>query len=372
MTKKIINMEQTQNLFQEFDAVTTKDWVDAIEKFLKGKSVDSLNWEVEEGLVISPLHRKDSTTTQYIASANLSSNNNWNICEAFIVKQAEDCKTINTQVLDALSKGSNALIFDFHYAPNLADLEILLQNVLLDLIQIHFQGTALSTNPKTFLETIAKVANIQTLNGSCDLGDIASDLLGDYFDFCSTNLPKFRFLNISITDSSTKSLSAAIFKTSQWIDILTEQEKNIEQITSFLRFEFNIGEHYFVELSSIRAFKKLWLALLEAYDAPTAVFPFLHATTLSDQHENQYWNMITATTQAMAAAIAGVDCIYVRPCNSLDKADSFTRRIARNVQHLLQSESYLNRVIDPASGAYYIENLTLALATKAWQQFCKL
>jgi methylmalonyl-CoA mutase len=365
-------MEQTQNLFQEFDAVTTKDWVDAIEKFLKGKLVDSLNWEIEEGLVISPLHRKDTTTTQYIGSANLSSNNNWNICEAFIIKQSDDCATVNTQILEALSKGSNALILDFHYFPNLTDLETLLNSVLLDLIQIHFQGTGLSTNPKTFLEAIAKISNIKVLNGSCDLGNITSDLLGDYFNFCLSNLPKFSFLSISITDSSTKSLSAAIFKASQWIDILTEQGKNIEQITKFLRFEFNIGEHYFVELASIRAFKRLWLALLEAYDVPSVVLPFLHATTLSDQHENQYWNMITATTQAMAAAIGGVDCIYIRPCNSLDKADSFTRRIARNVQHVLQSESYLNRVIDPASGAYYIENLTLALAEKAWQQFCKL
>jgi len=372
MTKKTINMEQTQNLFQEFDAVTTKDWVDAIEKFLKGKPVDSLNWEVEEGLVISPLHRKDTTTTQYIGSANLSSNNNWNICEAFVLKQSGDCAAVNTQVLEALSKGSNALILNFQYVPNLADLETLLNSVLLDLIQIHFQGTGLSTNPKVFLQTIAQISNIEVLNGSCDLGNITSDLLSDYFDFCLLNLPKFSFLSISIADSSTKSLSAAIFKASQWIDILTEQEKNIEQITKFLRFEFNIGEHYFVELASIRAFKRLWLALLEAYDVPSVVLPFLHATTLSDQHENQYWNMITATTQAMAAAIGGVDCIYIRPCNSLDKANSFTRRIARNVQHVLQSESYLNRVIDPASGAYYIENLTLALAEKSWQQFCKL
>jgi len=365
-------MEQTQNLFQEFDAVTTEDWVHAIEKFLKGKPVDSLNWEVEEGLIVSPIHRKETTTTEYIGSVNLNNNNNWNICEAFLVKQMEDCPSINTQVLEALSRGVNALIFDFQYLPNLVDLETLLQGVLLDLVQVHFQGADLNTDPKTFLQTIAQIPNIQVSNGSCDLGNLRSNLLSDCFHFCLENLPNFRFLSISITDSSTKSLSKAIFKASEWIDILMEEEKNIEQITNFLRFQFNIGERYFVELASIRAFKRLWLALLEAYDAPKAIFPFLHATTLSDQHENQYWNMITATTQAMAAAIGGVDCIYVRPCNSLNEADSFTRRIARNVQHLLQSESYLNRVIDPASGAYYIENLTTALAEKAWQQFCKL
>jgi len=82
--------------------------------------------------------------------------------------------------------------------------------------------------------------------------------------------------------------------------------------------------------------------------------------------------MIAATTQAMAAALAGVDSIYIRPCNGKEQADDFTRRIARNVQHILQSESYLNRVVDPSAGSYYIENLTVAIAEKAWQQFCNL
>lgn len=365
-------MEQTQNLFQEFDKVTTKEWVDAIEKFLKGKPVDSLNWEIEEGLIVSPLHRKETTTSQYLGSANLSPNNHWRICEAFLVKHPADCTTINLQVLEALNKGANALIFDFSFPPSVDDLQRLLKGVLLELIHIHFQGVALPDAPKTFLETLSHIPNIQTLSSSCNLGSLNKDLICDCFDFCAVHLPQLRFLNILIEDASTQSLSNAIFTANQWIAILKEEEKNIEQITNFLRFDFNIGERYFVELASIRAFKRLWLGLLEAYEAPTAIFPFLHATTLSDQHDNQYWNMITATTQAMAAAIGGVDSIYVRPCNSLDKADAFTRRIARNVQHLLQSESYLNRVVDPASGAYYIENLTVALAEKAWQQFCKL
>lgn len=372
MTKEIINMEQTQNLFQEFESITTKEWVEAIEKFLKGKPVDHLNWEIEEGLVFSPIHRKNNTTAQYIGSASLNNNNNWNICEAFLVKTTTDCTPVNTQVLEALNKGANALIFDFQYLPNTKDLQNLLQGVLIDLIHIHFQGPALTNNQVTFLQNLSEVPNSKNLNGSCDLGMLNADSINKCFDLCSTNLPNLNAATISVKDSSSQSLSNAIFVASQFFSYLRAEGKNIEQITKFLRFEFNVGDQYFVELASIRAFKKLWLALLEAYDAPKAIFPFLHATTLSDQHENQYWNMITATTQAMAAAIGGVHCIYIRPSNSLSQADQFTRRIARNVQHLLQSESYLNRVIDPASGAYYIENLTAALAKKAWQQFCKL
>lgn len=373
MTKEIINMEHTQNLFQEFDTITTEDWINAIERFLKGKPLESLNWKIEENLIISPVHRKATTTTQYIGTASLTANNNWNICEAFLITASSDYASINALILEALSKGVNALILDFQqHVPNKEALTTLLTDVLLDLVYIHFTGDALTTAPIQLLHNIANIPNASQLNGSCALGKLSIDALIRYFDFCSTTLPNLRFITIPVANASSNSLSQAIYTADYYLATLLDRGKNIEQITHFLRFDFNVGEHYFVELAAIRAFKRLWLGVLEAYEIPQASFPFFHASTLSDQNENQYWNMITATTQTMAAAIAGVDSIWVRPSNNLVQADDFTRRIARNVQHLLQAESYLNRVIDPAAGAYYIENLTAALAQKAWQQFCKL
>lgn len=365
-------MEHTQNLFQEFDAVTTEEWLKAIERFLKGKPVDSLNWEIEEDLVVSPLNRADNTTNQYIGSANLAINNNWNICEAFVLTKDTDYPSANKLILDALSKGVNALILQFEHLPTLSELSTLLQDVLLDLVHIHFQGTALINQPTAFLEQLSSIPTIHQLHGSCDLGVQPTDAFITLMEAFSTSLPHIRLVNITIPQATSQCLAQGIYEASLWINFLVNKGQDFEQISNLLRFEFNVGEQYFVELACIRAFKRLWLGLLEAYEAPKAFSPFLHASTQSDQHENQYWNMITATTQAMAAAIAGIDSIYVRPCSGLEQADSFTRRIARNVQHLLQSESYLNRVIDPASGAYYIENLTTALAKKAWQQFCTL
>jgi methylmalonyl-CoA mutase len=45
---------------------------------------------------------------------------------------------------------------------------------------------------------------------------------------------------------------------------------------------------------------------------------------------------------------------------------AFSRRIARNVQHLLKMESAMDEVADPAAGSYYVETLTGQLAEKAW------
>jgi methylmalonyl-CoA mutase len=50
-------------------------------------------------------------------------------------------------------------------------------------------------------------------------------------------------------------------------------------------------------------------------------------------------------------------------------AASFARRIARNTQLLLLEESHIGRVLDPAGGSWFVEDLTEALAEHAWNHF---
>ncbi len=50
----------------------------------------------------------------------------------------------------------------------------------------------------------------------------------------------------------------------------------------------------------------------------------------------------------------------------------FGYRIARNQQLLLKEESYLDKIVDPAAGSYYIENLTDEIARGAWEHFLRV
>jgi methylmalonyl-CoA mutase len=80
--------------------------------------------------------------------------------------------------------------------------------------------------------------------------------------------------------------------------------------------------------------------------------------------------MLRATLEAMAAVLGGCDTLTVEPYNRrFDTPDSLSRRVARNVHAILREESYLDKVADPAAGAYFIENTTYALAAQAWQLF---
>ena len=80
-----------------------------------------------------------------------------------------------------------------------------------------------------------------------------------------------------------------------------------------------------------------------------------------------YVNMLRTTTEAFSGVIGGVDSMEVSPFDaSIQQADDFSRRIARNTQLILQGECNLCQPVDPAGGSWYIESLTQELAQKAW------
>jgi methylmalonyl-CoA mutase len=90
--------------------------------------------------------------------------------------------------------------------------------------------------------------------------------------------------------------------------------------------------------------------------------------TLYDPHVN----MLRGTTEAMSAILGGTDTLTVLPFDRPSgNPDPFARRIARNIQIILREESHLDKVIDPAAGSYYIENLTDTLIGGAWELFLK-
>ena len=52
--------------------------------------------------------------------------------------------------------------------------------------------------------------------------------------------------------------------------------------------------------------------------------------------------------------------------------DDFSELLARNQQLWLKEESHFDKVVDPAGGSYYIENLTASIAKEAWGLFLSI
>ena len=77
------------------------------------------------------------------------------------------------------------------------------------------------------------------------------------------------------------------------------------------------------------------------------------------QDGDRYTAMIRATTQALAGVWGGCDALEIAPFDTeIEHGRNFSRRIARNVQHLVREEGMQWRTADPLAGAYAVEALT--------------
>lgn len=361
-------MKKSQDLFESFAAISDEQWYAAIERFLKGKPLEALNWEAEKGVTISPIQRKKATPPATLPWSSTSGGNQWRLTEGLMIDNQEAIARANSLLLQALTAGADAVLIQWQYVPNRQDLDQLFEGVLLELITVHFDARNL--DPSQMIEALSNWPTAATIQGSCALAPLAPAKLWAVLAPVTARL-SWRWLCFDIAADNSEGLAKALYQASLWFDFLLEKGYTTTQITALMRFDYAIEARYFVALARLRSFKRCWLALLEAYKGAT-VWPWLHASTINNPSADQYRNMLVGTTQAMSAVIAGVDSLWVCPSNGLEAATDFTRRISRNVQHLLQAESYLNRVMDPAAGAYYIEHLTTELTEQAWQQFCAL
>ena len=155
---------------------------------------------------------------------------------------------------------------------------------------------------------------------------------------------------------------------------LTERGCDATLVAKNLVFNLAIGGNYFMEIAKIRAARMLWSKIAEQYkpSCDCALKAYINSTssTWNKSIFDPYVNMLRTTTETMSAAIAGADSISTAPFDvTFKQADDFSYRIARNQQLLLKEESYLDKIVDPAAGSYYIENLTDSIAQYAWQQF---
>ena len=129
-----------------------------------------------------------------------------------------------------------------------------------------------------------------------------------------------------------------------------------------------------MEIAKFRAVRMLWANIVKAYGATCCCAEKMkvHAVTSNWNQTvyDPYVNMLRGTTEAMSAAIAGVDSLEVLPFDySFRAPGEFSNRIARNVQSILKEEAHFDKVVDPAAGSYYIEELTQSLADAAWKLF---
>ncbi len=388
------------DLFSEFQPIPTEDWLAKIEQDLKGKPLESLEWEVDEGLTIQPFYRKEDIV-HHGETAIYKTDNDWRIQEEIEVSDGVTAaKKANKQALNILMQGVNSVNFTLDNIMSDKDFATMLKGIQPHIVSLYFGGLFTESEPGTVMSALTKFLKNQKINSKKIYGGVLVDPVGffietgEYYETYDTDmmelegalflandkLPNFTVINVDTTSfhnqgsQAAQELAVALSTGSEYLTRLTEFELTPSQVVPHIQFTFCAASSYFVEITKLRAFRLLWKTVQKAYDITDPTPARIHGkTSLRTQTEDENTNMIRATTEAMSVILGGADYVTVQPADSVfGEATDFTRRVARNVQHILKHESYLDRVADPAAGSYYIETLTRKLAEKAWQKFQKI
>lgn len=185
--------------------------------------------------------------------------------------------------------------------------------------------------------------------------------------------PAFHNLGADPTWELAGSLAAAVAYL-RWFD---ESGLAVSRALQQISFRLAADGDQFMTIAKLRAARQLWARIAEVAGEPDGGATTLHAeTSLPMMTQRDPWvNMLRTTVAAFGAGLGGADTVLVRPFDAAipggltEAPPGFSRRIARNTQLLLLEESHLGRVLDPAGGSWFVEDLTEQLAQQAWRRF---
>ncbi|WP_373763203.1 methylmalonyl-CoA mutase small subunit [Porphyromonas loveana] len=396
--------KEKQKLFSEFPPISAEAWVEKITADLKGASFEKrLIWRTNEGFDVNPFYRREDiqelkTTTSlpneypYVRSTRM--NNEWLVRQDIVV--GENVAEANEKALDLLNKGVDSLGFSLKKIHiNAEALAALLKGIEPTAVELNF--SCCITRAAELLPLITAYfnsvgADVTKCRGSVSYDPFKKQLVRGVSNLdwvkmaaevmeAAKGLPAFRVLNVNACNLSdagafiTQELGYALAWGAEFLDKMTDAGYKPEEIASRIKFNFGIGSNYFMEIAKFRAARWLWAEIVgsygDQYKNETAKI-HQHATTsfwnksIFDAHVN----LLRTQTEAMSAAIGGVDSITVQPFDvTYQHSDDFSERIARNQQLLLKEECHFDKVIDPSAGSYYIETLTDSIAAEAWKLF---
>lgn len=358
-------MIDEKSFFSEFNPTSKQEWLEKVKKDLKGKALETLDFEVEEGLVLSPFFNEGDVESYQNSGLQNFRSGDWNIGACFDVFET---KSINEQLKQALEGGVNAPLLVLKQELSTRDITDLYEGIEPAWIHNNFEGE------DSILHSFFDKWSTYLKGRGCDLEQVYGNLglQGFSNDFNSVweEMPNFSTYKIIEKEQADYSsgLASLLIKAHE----LLEQSKHPEEMVTQIQFKIWADKNYFASISKLRAFHILWANFLKAYNCPIDIAPniqvhFAPSILLEDYTEGGYQNMINAATIALSAVIGGGTTIFVPPASVPETP--LIRRMARNVNHLLKMESYIDKVIDPAAGSYYIESLTKELAERAWRKF---
>lgn len=388
-----------EKLFGEFSPANYEQWLEQLKKDMKSDDVSRLLQARSEDIQIQSYYSAEQAPEPIFIgpyrkplNPEFASANEW---EMNVDIDTDDLIQSNKQAHEALQHGANSLNFTGIGISNQEELILTLKNIVPEFISLRFDA---GEGAPSLLFMLTDEFSRRNIDKHKLRGSVTYDILTDYaltgaFPYSKSEsfsileamisaaqetLPMFKNLVVKGSawhESGATAVQELAFSLSTFNEYFQVLGKRIslETLASNARLELASGSDYFLQIAKFRAARILWHMFLEAYgiDSKSSPLEISAITALRNKTTADYYNnLLRATTEGMAAVSGGTDTLTVQPHDSFFREpDVNSRRLALNIQHLLHDESRLDKVLDPASGAWYIDALTHELIDRSWALF---
>ncbi|MDV7271349.1 methylmalonyl-CoA mutase [Thioclava sp. A2] len=406
----------------------TEKWRALAEKELRGKPVDSLNWNTLEGIEVKPLYTEaDLDGLDHLGTmpgiepftrgprATMYAGRPWTIRQYAGFSTAEESNAFYRKALAAGQQGVSVafdlathrgydsdhprVVGDVGKAgvaiDSVEDMKILFDGIPLDQVSVSMtMNGAVIPVLANFIVTGEEQGHDRSVLSGTIQNDILKEfmvrntyiyppepsmrIIADIIEYTSNEMPKFNSISISgyhmqeAGANLVQELAYTLADGREYVRTAIAAGMDVDKFAGRLSFFFAIGMNFFMEVAKLRAARLLWTRIMKEFNPqkPGSLMLRTHCQTsgVSLQEQDPYNNVVRTAYEAMAAALGGTQSLHT---NALDEAialpTEFSARIARNTQLILQEETGVTNVVDPLAGSYYIETLTAQLADEAWK-----
>ncbi|KIL49025.1 hypothetical protein KP77_22360 [Jeotgalibacillus alimentarius] len=357
-----------------FPAASYEDWIDQVEKVLKGKPVDSLNKMTPEGITLRPLYTDRPETDDSHISRYWKSNPDWLIAQQVFGLQSSE---LITAAKEELTRGSEVVALDSETsgcfnAQDAASLFGLKEDLHIYIKHQDGHPWIQALNERKVRGILGRDWGTQFQNQTIDK---AFDEIKE-IDQTHPELKSVILSSASIHQKGASVIQELAYILAQASSVIRKADQhgwNIDKICSKIHVEFAIGSDFFTEISKLRAFRALWHHFMSQYGVSYTVTTGAETAQFTKLTQDEHTNMLRSGNEAFAAVLGGADYISAKPYDWFNQKPSQQAiRAARNILLILKEEMFLQNQIDPAGGSYYVEHLTKEIAEKAWEQFCEI
>lgn len=403
------------------------EWLKRAEKALRGKSVTTLEREASDGIKIKPLYTAEDVSEQAQHEQwpgiypftrgpypTMYTQRPWTIRQYAGFSTAEASNAFYRKALAAGQKGLSVAFdlathrgYDSDHPrvtgdvgkagvaiDSVEDMKILFDGIPLDQMSVSMtmNGAVLPVLACFIVAAEEQGVSAEQLSGTIQ-NDILKEfmvrntyiyppvpsmrIVADIISYTSRHMPKYNSISISgyhmqeAGAGSALELAYTLVDGLEYVRAAVSQGLDVDDFAPRLSFFFGIGMNFLMEVSKLRAARKLWARMIKEKFNPKdekSLMLRTHCQTSgwSLTAQDPLNNVVRTTIEAMAAVFGGTQSLHT---NSYDEAVSLptdtAARIARNTQLILQEETDITHTVDPLGGSYVIEHLTDKLVDEA-------